>query len=243
MRTMDEAAVVADRIPIPRDDGMFDADRSRYLGVGREAATLVAHAVGDAPVRGILDYPSGHGRVARYLTALWPDAELSVADLDAAGVAFCQDALGAVARVASTDFDALDYGTTFDVIWAGSLATHLPPSGVRAFLRFVTRHLTAGGVAVVTSHGDLAAGRMKYATARGKAVYGNKPGRNRACLNDYFRRGYGFVPYQDQDAYGTSLIDERTWSGLAREAALDVTSFRPRAWDEHQDVLSLRHAS
>src|SRR5581483_10052394 len=68
----------------PRDE-MYAGDADHYFGVGRSAlrcVRLAMLAAGKQRVCRILDLPSGHGRVLRYLKAAFPEARLTACDLD-----------------------------------------------------------------------------------------------------------------------------------------------------------------
>src|SRR5262245_10124406 len=71
-----------------------------YHRVGQSALhcirlSLEAAGKDPAEVRSILDLPSGHGRVLRYLKAAFPDAALTACDLSRDGVDFCAATFGA----------------------------------------------------------------------------------------------------------------------------------------------------
>ena len=49
-----------------------------------------------ADVKRILDLPCGHGRVLRYLSAAFPEAEITACDIMREGVDFCASTFGAI---------------------------------------------------------------------------------------------------------------------------------------------------
>ncbi|MGH9809128.1 MAG: class I SAM-dependent methyltransferase, partial [Terriglobia bacterium] len=127
------------------NDGMF-SDPNHYLRVGLSALEIFEHAmtegyIEETNIRDILDLPCGHGRVSRILRARFPSANLTVCDLDRDGVEFCAQRFDAVPVYSTKNFDDLRLSGPFDLIWVGSLITHLSASDTVAFLRCMARTL------------------------------------------------------------------------------------------------------
>ena len=77
---------------ISGDERMPAEDVPGYLDTGRSAlraVRLAQFAAGVGDFTSILDLPSGHGRVLRWLKAAYPDAKLTASDLLTDGVDFC----------------------------------------------------------------------------------------------------------------------------------------------------------
>lgn len=224
---------------ISPSETMLDGDPARYMAVGADALRAISAALGPAIPRSILDLPCGHGRVARHLRAAYPEADLFVADLDEAGAAFCAAEFAATKLDSAPDFAGLDFGRTFDLIWVGSLITHLDAQATRDFFVFLARHLSPAGHAVVTSHGAFVAGRLFLAQ---RSLYGMDPPVESAILQDYFRDGYGYRDYPGQPGYGISVASRDWIAGAAAGAGLRIDGHRDHAWDNHQDVVVMSHA-
>src|SRR5688500_9262413 len=111
---------------ISQSETMLDGPLERYLGVGESALASIRRVVGQKEIASILDLPCGHGRVARHLRAAYPTARLFVSDLDEDGAKFCADAFSATKLPSKPNFDDIQFNRTFDLIWVGSLITHLP---------------------------------------------------------------------------------------------------------------------
>jgi SAM-dependent methyltransferase len=223
---------------ISPDDTMFDSTIERYLDVGRSAAEAIRTIVGNAAVTSVLDLPCGHGRVLRHLAAEYPDAKIFVSDLDEPGMFFCEQNFGATALTSSTDFDYVDFGRKFDLIWSGSLITHLNAGDTRKFFRFISRHLSPSGFAVVSSHGEVVGARLERAEGW---MYGLPDADQMAVHSQAMERGYGYARYPGWNVeYGISLATIDWLQRTAGEVGLCMTEYMPAAWDAHQDVLCLR---
>lgn len=223
---------------ISHRDGMYGGAVEHYYGVGLSAvhcieAALAAAGRSDPAV--VLDLPCGHGRVLRALQARWPEARFTVSDTDRDGVLFCARAWGAEPRFSSPRFEALDLGGPFDLIWCGSLATHLDEDRIGALLACLQRHLAPQGAAVVTTHGDRTAANMRD----GSIDYLLAPGVQDGLVAAYERDGFAYSDYQDMPGYGVTLTSRDWFGARAERAGLTVAHFAAAAWDDHQDVFGL----
>jgi SAM-dependent methyltransferase/predicted O-methyltransferase YrrM len=216
----------------PRD-AMYVGDGAHYFSVGRSAITAIER-VAPAEPRRVLDMPCGHGRVLRFLRRRYPDAALVACDLDADGVEFCVQRFGAEPVRSSADLSELKLPGPFDLIWCGSLLTHLDTDRSAELLALFRRSLSDGGVAVLTTHGELVADRL-----RAGETYQLEPDAARAALTAYEATGFGYADYPWSPGYGVS-ISSRAWIDRAAAAAgLKVLDFAERGWDDHQDVVAL----
>src|SRR5690349_8568241 len=104
-------------------DEMYGGDPERYFKVGQSAIDFIQPALRatglPAPER-ILDLPCGHGRVLRFLKAVFPNAELVACDINRDGVDFCAETFGARPVYSVDDARRVELPGTFDLIWCGS---------------------------------------------------------------------------------------------------------------------------
>jgi SAM-dependent methyltransferase len=225
-------------VALSHRDAMHGGHTERYLGVGLSALRCVEaslDAAGRPEVRRGLDLPCGHGRVLRWLASRFPQAAFTVSDVDEHGIAWCARRFGAVPVRSSPDFDGVDLGEPFELIWCGSLATHLDGPSIGALLRLFSRHLAPDGVAVVTTHGDRAAERM-----RGREMdYALADPELEGLLRDHADGGFSYRDYPWVDGYGLSLCSRAWFAERALEAGLREALFLPAGWDEHQDAFAL----
>ena len=229
-------------LTVAPDDGMFLRDvppeyaLEHYLESGRTALRCVRAALaaaGKTTVRRVLDLPCGHGRVLRVLKAAFPDAALTACDIDRPGVDFCAARFGATPVYSVEDPAAIPLRGPFDLIWVGSLLTHLDAPRWDAFLARFRALLAPDGVCVFTTHG---LGAREYIRA-GRSTYGLADAGDllRACE----RRGFAFAPYRRSENYGASMSDA-TWV-IDRVRGLPDTRlvmFTEKGWHNHQDAVA-----
>ena len=219
-------------------DTMFDGRSEHYLGVGLSALRVIEAAFLDAPApRRILDLPCGFGRVTRMLRARYPSAEITVCDLDRLCVDFTAAHFSARGVYSKPNFRELELGAVFDLIWVGSLLTHLPEHQTRQFLDFAVRQMGPNCRLIVTSHGGYVAERLQECT------YGLTKEAARGLLAQFRMEGYGFRGYSGDQWYGISL-SSRTWfEQVLSGSPLCLQAYYERGWDRHQDALVLRRRS
>ncbi|MFO1076128.1 MAG: class I SAM-dependent methyltransferase [Planctomycetota bacterium] len=218
---------------------MFTGRERHYRRVGQSAWRCTASAMlaaGLETPRTVLDLPCGHGRVLRVLCRALPQAEFTACDIDRDGVDFCREEFGAIPVYSDADLERVEFATKFDLIWCGSLVTHLDKAGWLATFRLFIRSLRPGGVAVVTFHG-----RWVEHLLRQGADYGLSRAQIDTVLDGHARTGFGYADYRDGGGYGVSLSSP-AWvlAAIAPWPELRVVALAERQWDDHQDVLAVQ---
>jgi SAM-dependent methyltransferase len=172
----------------------------------------------------------------RWLRAAYPNAAVVASDIAEDGVAFCAEKFAATPWVSTTDFETLKTSTKFDLIWAGSVITHLPERSASILLNKFISWLNPGGIVVFSSHGRAALGFQVY----GPIDY--VAGGNRtAAIGGYYRDGYGYADYPNSTGYGVSFIRiDWYWRFFEGLSDVDLVSVTERAWDFHHDVVAVR---
>lgn len=218
-------------------DTMYNGDGVHYYLVGLSAIRCVDEALERAnlqQVQTILDLPCGGGRVLRFLAHRFPETEITACELASGAAEFCARTFGARAAASSPNFDDVLLGKKFDLIWCGSLVTHLNQSGITALLRLFQRHLPTGGLVVFTTHGDFVRSRIPT----GDFDYGLEPGQIVRISAEYLKTGYGFEDYRGAKDYGVSLSSPAWIRARVRAVGgLREVFFKERGWDDHQDVF------
>jgi SAM-dependent methyltransferase len=224
--------------------GRQDWEYHHYFDVGRDALRIIIRALVSClrnPPDTILDFPSGSGRVTRHLKAFFPDAQITACDLYPGHVAFCADTFGVDGHLSNEDVDKIDFGKRFDLIFCGSLLTHLPERDFVKALKLMARSLSREGIAVVTVHGRhspfIQRNKWKYLS---DDLFAN-------VQDGFEKNGFGYVDYPSpfrsqkfnrQARYGISLAKPSwTLSRLEVDEQIRIEGYFERDWDDHQDVV------
>ena len=224
---------------VSSNDTMYSTT-SHYLFTGLSALNLFDYAIGHGfsppgGPRSILDLPCGYGRVARILRGRFPDAELTICDIDRDAVEFCADKFGATGIVNEANFASLNFGRRFDLIWVGSLITHFNKNQTIEFIGCMERHLSSDGLLIMTSHGKFVVDRIHAGD-----LYGVAPDLIQNLLNQYDVLGYGYEDYPGKSGYGISIISRQWFEGLFADRAYGIVSYLERDWDDHHDVVLIK---
>lgn len=233
----DLLAASIERTLSPNDE-MFGGDEEHCFGAGRSALHAIrlalAAAQADSPRR-ILDLPCGHGRVLRWLRAAWPDAEFTACDIARDGVDFCERTFGA--RPVSSALDPEDVPIpprSFDLIWVGSLLTHVDRRRWSSFLDRFHSWLVPRGLLVFTTHGRYVAYRMEQGID-----YGLQPGQRAELLAAFARDGFAYQDYPGSHGYGIALATPAFVTRLLLGGPdARLVAYGERSWDDHQDVVA-----
>jgi SAM-dependent methyltransferase len=234
----------------PKDTMYYANFDWHYYSVGRSAITAIGTALsarlnyhnGSAPIRTILDFGCGYGRVARYLRVAFPEARIVANDFEKDGAIFCASAFGCESSDNPISPD------TYDLIWLGSVFTHLPEKSVSDLLDELTRSLRPNGVLLFTSQGRYSLRNIEKYLALGdnrpkKAPYNLKPETLDDLVAGYYQKGFGFVDYPRQSGYGIAIITPEWLRDhvLSTGKMLQIL-WQEKGWDAHQDVSAFIRA-
>jgi SAM-dependent methyltransferase len=229
-------------LTIAPEDGMFLRDHppehalAHYLECGRTALRCIQAALaaaGKTDVRRVLDLPCGHGRILRVLRAAFPKATLTACDIDRGGVDFCARQFGAEPVYSVEDPRQIPIRGPFDLIWCGSLLTHLDATRWPGFLSLFRSLLSPDGICIATTHGI---GADEYIRS-GMSTYGlDAP---KKLLRRYEKSGFAFQAYQRGGRYGVSMSSAAWVCGQLRTIPeTRLVLFTEKGWHNHQDVLA-----
>jgi trans-aconitate methyltransferase len=223
---------------IAPEDQMFVAGQeAHYFSVGEDGlnnvlASLVRSRCQN--VNHILDLPCGHGRVARHLRAAFPNATISFCDIDGAGVNFCSQKFGGHPIYSRAELTQVVLGGPFDVIWIGSLFTHVDEARTQRWLRYLCTQLNQDGILLATFHGVWA----REVQERHYKMIGEKEWT--AILEQTERTGFGYARYPGPDDYGISLSRPSKLIDIASAIEnIKILSYTERGWADHHDVLTI----
>ena len=214
-----------------------------YFEVGASAIDNIALAWMSSSIdriHRVLDLPCGHGRVLRHLVKLFPEAQFDVCDLDNEGLAFCAERYGARPIRSQENLTSVDFGVTYDLIWVGSLFTHISRDLAQAWLAHLAKFLSPQGFLVGTTHGRWS----EYVHTLHPYI---APESWEKVLDGYRQSGYGYCDYQRAEnheylhgAYGISLVRPAvTVADIEGIPDVRLLLYRERAWADHQDIFAI----
>ncbi|MBI2497198.1 MAG: class I SAM-dependent methyltransferase [Opitutae bacterium] len=236
----DFSSLAVDRTLAPRD-GMVAPDLpEQYFDLGRRALELIHFSAElcDKPhYPDILDLPCGHGRVLRWLRAHYGYAKITACDLDRDSVDFCAKQFGALPVYSEPDLRRLPFAAQFDLIWVGSLVTHLNQERWLTTLDCLVKWTRECGVVVFSTQGRtitslLARGRKNVAENI------DKP----ALLAEFARTGFAYQRYFEstpEEDYGLAVTSpEWLMRVLQRYPDIIMRAYLEEAWGM-QDIVIL----
>jgi SAM-dependent methyltransferase len=130
-----------------------------FLASGEQAVADIEEALGSVgksmtQVRRFLDFGCGCGRLIIALSRRWPDLEIAGCDVDERGIAWCQRHLPGSTCVVNDALPPAPFeDESFDLIWCGSVFTHLDEARQDSWLAEMRRVLTPGGILLASVHG------------------------------------------------------------------------------------------
>jgi len=213
-------------------------DGVHYFVVGASAISAIRDSLGavgrSAPdVKRVLDYACGYGRVLRWLTAYFDRAEVIGVDADPKAASAASAATGVETHKLDVSL-AQPLGANFDVIWVGSLFTHLPKSETSRVLGYLRAALAPTGIIVFTTHGRLVSRRL----ALRERDYGLREESISSLLEQVLNEGYGYADYPNQNGYGISVSTPSSIIQLIEDGGMSAVYFRDAGWANHQDVFA-----
>ena len=248
-----------DRAISPVDD-ILDGEEARqhYFAIGRSALNVITEAMllsGCTRFERILDLPCGGGRVTRHLVKFFPEAQVFVDDIVPQKREAVRDQFSVQITTCPRDFKGSS-DIRFDLIFVGSLFTHLNEQLFKDALNYLIGALSAGGLLVMTTHGRLAATlaasnqRQLGKSRRPRSLLGFLTKRAvapedvlEAAEGQYAEFGFGYTEYPGftqayGQSYGATFVTP-SWLMKLIQSRADATilGFKERGFANHQDVL------
>jgi SAM-dependent methyltransferase len=213
--------------------GPLHTDPAFFLESGHQQAELIARVLGENGVeltelRALLDFGCGCGRVLRHWSHL-ERTRVCGCDVDARMISWCRENLRFAEVAVNSTSPPLPYaGSTFDLVYAFSVFTHLTEESQYAWIRECGRALQPGGYLLISTLGEHYASLDRLSEHELEA----------------FRAGELVVLYERSS--GTSLCSayhppQYVRDRLARD--FELVSFLPAADDGRHDLHLLRKPS
>ena len=238
----DRAMPFLARLPLELsdDDGMYHGNDRHYLKCGASALHVILEilSIAGAPFPGaVLDFGAGAGRVTRWLRAGFPQADLHACELREQDVVFNATVLGVRSWQTGTELSKLQAPGRYDVIWAGSVATHLPAGQAELLLDTLVSWTNPDGIVVLSLHGRYARARQLRAGYR--YIHDDAWTTIEA---GYEATGYGYADYPSQSGYGIAVTRLSWISALVeRRPGIRLVCLAETAWDDHHDIVAVQN--
>jgi len=167
------------------------------------------------------------------LRAAFPTAEIFFCDIDRVGADFCATSFSGQAVYSEPDLTKVPLPKNLDVVWVGSLFTHVSEDRTIAWLRHIGDHLADQGILVATFHGSFFPELIKTHNMLGGADW-------EKIKRGYEETGYGYAPYTDGGLgdYGISVSKpSRIMEIVMAMPGIRIVSYQERGWAGNHDVL------
>jgi SAM-dependent methyltransferase len=214
-----------------------ESDLQHYISVGLSAlenieASLKAVGRSFEDVCSCLDFACGYGRVLRWLQTRITPERITACDVDRQAIRFCAREFDVKPLLSHSDFHRINFPETYDLIWVGSLLTHLPVGNGLQLLETLVSVLKLEGLLVFTTQGEDCLDHLGF--------YGERF----AAMEQVFRQqiaedGVYFAPYEGEHNLGITIHSRDYLRRAVNEMpgeALRLVRFASREWDDHQDV-------
>jgi SAM-dependent methyltransferase len=225
------------------DDQMYRSDAPEHIRHYVEDAqsamenieqSLAAAGRSLAQVESCLDFACGYGRVTRWLACALGPRRVTAADTDRQAIRFCAHEFGVRPLVAHGEAARTVFPAAYDLVFVGSLLTHLPIVACTATLDALAAVVEPGGLLVFSTQGESCLAHLEW--------YGPEFVAAADQLRAAVQRGEGyFAPYRGKRDYGITILSRRLVAELVETTLGDrlrFVRFAERGWDRHQDVWS-----
>jgi len=150
-------------------------------------------------------------------------------------VEFCCKTFNMIPIFSEREFDQISFNNSFDLIWVGSLFTHIDLENWEKCLTLLVSALNPKGLLVFTT-----AGRFVSELINLGALGGLHQEDASEALRNFSKTGFGYARYPGLPFnFGRTLIQPfKVFSILSKYANLRVIGFVERGWAGRQDVYS-----
>jgi SAM-dependent methyltransferase len=212
-----------------------------YLGSGdrhiRELEDVLAEAGRSLPqVSSLLEFACGHGRMTRFLVHRLDRSRITVSDINPSAVAFTCDTFGVQGFCSVEDPRDLRHNGRYEVIFVGSLFTHLSHAYWGAWLERLYSLLSDKGLLIFSTHGLRV---LRDGIYRGEGKFQVETAAD----------GFFFIQANETDGrlptryYGTSFVTESYVKGFVQANALGKLKSVHPAKLNFQDIYVLEKTS
>jgi SAM-dependent methyltransferase len=228
---------------ISPQDNMLGEGPEEYYRWGVAALDYIQVALRAAEYEGspraILDLPCGHGRVLRMLRAAYPEAAIHACDIKRDAVEFCARVFRAKPILSSPSPEDIELPGRYDLIWVGSLLTHVGEEMWHRFLRLFSEHLKPSGVLVFTTLGRTFARELREGSRDSIAIQNPD-----LLLKAYDSDAFAYQDFVSTPGYGIAMARPK-WvcETLERYPDLDLICYTEDGWKGREDAVACRRAT
>jgi SAM-dependent methyltransferase len=188
-------------------------------------------------IKAALDFGCGYGRVLRFLAQYVGPSTITACDIDAPAVAFCAKEFEARPLHSGLDLTLVQF-EEYDLIWLGSVLTHVSAATGARLVSVLASHLSKPGLLAFSTHGTHSIEHLELFGERITASEGE-------IRADLAAGGVAFVPYfhYGGDGYGLTWHDPQLVPRLPAivTARLELVLCRLDHWGAgKQDLWAFR---
>ncbi|MBE0549067.1 MAG: class I SAM-dependent methyltransferase [Rubrivivax sp.] len=198
-----------------------------YMYGGKEAVQVIENIIGAAGktfdgVRSFLDFACGYGKSTRFLVQRLAPDRIWVSDIYTGAVDFQRMHLGVNGFYSAINPDDVKFPRKYEIIYVGSLFSHLAAPQFKAWLARLYGVLADDGLLIFSTHGESV----------------------QALSGESARDGYMFIPVSesrslDKNEYGSSTVTEKWVRNLAAELRIaQVHYLQSELWAQDVYVVA-----
>lgn len=243
---------------ISPNDHMLTSDLDSYFRTSCSAlegilASLEIASKEASEIKSVLDFGSGYGRVFRALKAAFPNAICTACDLMEEAARFCAETFDGDWVTSSEDLSQVVFPRQYELVWLGSVFTHLPAYRWIALLNFLDQSTVSGGLVVFSAHGARSIWQLENNLLKRNphAIDSQRYAEMKSSIDLI---GFDFIPNKpaainhqrsmgmqvSQGEYGFSFSTE-WWVRqlIQRLPNWELVLYQPEGWGSNHDVVTL----
>ena len=215
---------------------------TKYFGVGMSALSIINTVAlnSEKEIENILDFPCGHGRVTRFLKSAFVNAEIYGSDIDEDGLSYCKQVFNVNTFKSNLDYSLIESPSVkFDIIWVGSLLTHISEKDAIDLFKFLRNLLDKTGRIIITCHGQ------NFINQLLKNPHGLSGMQVENFVNNFKSNKYAFESWKEHSNeytrntdYGLSAVTKKGMDTILESLDISIQNYLVEGWCGH-DVYIL----
>lgn len=173
----------------------------------------------------------------RWIRASFPEATIVASDRLRDGVDFCANTFDAVPAYSNDGYEDLKLGGNFDLIWLGSVYTHLPMNLWHKITQMLVDNLAPGGLLAFSYAGPHVATKIIEGERNKNAEVSEQAFED--FLRGYTEAGFGYARHEgvgDRE-WGRSIISHARIFEFLHSEQLSIVSLGEALFDNRQDIV------